>query len=367
MEVLLLNEIDNMNIKLYSSSLVYKETINPKIVKNDISFASQINWWLGRLVLLLDLKIDDTTFEYWDIIKIEINSDVLYAWLVEEINKNATNFEQLEIVCNWYASLLSRLIYDETWNYEVTKNDLASNIIDDIVDFYNTKYNYLSKDIEATTWNVNYKTNYTDLLRFTRWINDLSENYFWYVDENWVFNFKEKPTLVKNRLTFEKDIFELKADEDSTQVVNQLIVERATATDVFNDAASQTTYWVRTKKITDKNILDLSSATDFANKYFEENASAKKKIKLIINNWFKFNSYLYVDEMELTIDEYTQTIDDLFEVKNIENIEPWESLKILNLNHDLWDNLLIAKKIYNPYRIILDLENYDNFIELIKE
>jgi len=356
-----------MNIKLYNSSLVYQKTINPKIVKNKIVFTSQINWWLWRLVLQLDLLINDTTFDFWDIIKIEKNWTVLYSGVIDEINKLTTNYQELEVVCNWYASLLARLIYNESGNYQVTKTDIASNIMSDVVDFYNTEYNYLTKDIETTSWTISYDADFTDTLKMTKAINDLTTNYYWFIDENWVFNFKEKPTSVRNKLTFEKNVFQLTADEDNTTIVNQLILEWKTGTTVHNFTSSQILYWVRAKKITDTSIVDFASANAFALSYFDENAYPQKKIQLTITAWYEFEYAYIFDDMELTFDEYPETFDELVDDKTIENIQVWEKIKILNLNHNLGNNLLIAKKTYNDEQISLDLENYDNFIQLIKE
>ena len=356
-----------MNIKLYNSSLVYQKTINPKLIKNKIVFTSQINWWLWRLVLRLDLLINDTTFDFWDIIKIEKNWTVLYSGVIDEINKYTTNYQELEIVCNWYASLFSRLIYNESANYWVTKTDIASDIMSDIVDFYNTEYNYLTKDIETTIWTVSYETNYTDVLKMTKAINDLTEDFYWFVDENWVFNFKEKATTVRNKLTFEKNVFQLTADEDNTRIVNQLILEYKLATTVYNDSASQTLYWVRTKKVTDTSVADATSASDYATSYFTENALPQKKIRLTVTAWYEYEYAYFFNDMDLTFDDYTQNFDNLKDDKTIENIQVWEKIKILNLNHNLGNNLLIAKKTYNDEQISLDLENYDNFIQLIKE
>lgn len=330
-----------MNIKLYSKSLVYKETINPDIIQNDISFSSQINWWFGVFILVLDLAITDTTFSFWDVIKIEKDWNVIYSWIVEEINQSATSSQYLEVLARWYASLLSRLLYNESYDYTIIKNDLASNIMSDIVDSFNVSYNYLTKNIALTIWNVQYETDYSTLLNVTDWVNNLAENYYWTIDSEWVFIFMEKPSTATHRITFEKDIFQFNVDEDSSEIVNKLFLVWASWTTATNESASATTYWVRAKKINDSQILDTASADIFIAKYFEENAQPKKKIQLVVDTTI-WNT-------------------------DLENAKVWESLNIVNLNHNLWNNLLIVKKTYTSYNITFDLESYDSFIKLIKE
>ena len=362
---------EQYQIKSYDKDHALKQTVNPKIIKNRISFSSQINWWQGQFILSLDLPVDNTDFIQWDIIEINsLQEDwsliLIYSWFVDDIITKATNFESIDLKINWIFSFFSRFYYEESSDYSISKTDDPADIVDDIITFFNTKYNLLTWDTELLWTSVTYNTDNTDLFKFMNDLKDLSSNYYWFLGQNNILEFKEIPSSAKNIFTYKKDLFSITENLDWIWIRNRLILKYSWGQKVYNDASSQTTYWIREKFENKTEIWNVTSADEYAVKFFEENAQPKKKIKIQVNKNFTLKSFFTVWEMTKTVWEYTQTIWELFENLWIDSVNPWETCKIKNIEKDFWDNLLIAKKTYNQDKITLDLESYDQLIWLIR-
>jgi len=81
-----------------------------------------------------------------------------------------------------------------------------------------------------------------------------------------------------------------------------------------------------------------------------------------INAEYAYQRFLLVDDLTDQVNDYTQTIDNLFETVDIESVQPGECCKINNIEFTLPSNLLISKKEYTPDKIKLYLERFENFI-----
>lgn len=356
-------------IKTFSKAWAYKKTINPKVVKNDISFSSQIDGGLWELVLLLDLSMTNTDFLQGDQIKVWKDKTIIYWGFIDSVDIKATNYEEIEVRATWYFSLFSRLYYEESNDYTIKKTDDPKEIIDDIIDFFNIKYNVLSKDTQTVWDSIAYDTDYTDLLKIIGDMKAMSDNYFWFVDESWVFKFKPKATDAQNKLTFAKDIFTLNVIEDTTKIVNRVFLKtKETHVDMYEDSASQALYGVREKVVSNMNIDDHDAADAFGNEYISQNKDPKKTITLTVSSEYSYKDGMTFEDLwdDTFTDLWDKTFEDLVYLKNIESIQPGETVAIKNISKD-FGTLLITKKVYTPYSITLTLDNYENFISLIKE
>jgi len=329
-------------IKIYNKLHIPKTNINLDIVKNKISFTKQINWGLWQFSLLLDLKFD-YDFIQWDLVEIynfeNKITNLIYVWYIEQIINKITDFQELELKINWLASLFKRIIYYVGWNYSANINQDTYTTINDIKNFVNTFYNYFSIDW-ILTWIIwNYILDFNNCFDLINNIKDLSENYYWYLD-NYILRFKEKPTIATHIFTLQKDIIELNIEEDATDIVNFLILTYKTWTAIYTDTTSLSIYWRREKYIKNSQIADLNTANDFWNNYIIENKNPKQKIQLNINNEKYQNAY---------------------------NIIPWNSCNVKNIDKVLNYNLLITKINYTQETTLLELEAFENFVQLIKQ
>lgn len=343
-------------IKVYDKTKSFKDIINEREIKSDISFTKQINGWAWHLNIILDWLKNNII--QWDIIEIYYKTSLIYVGFVWEINFNISNFYETELNVYWLASLFNNIIYNVAWNYTANINQYTYNTAQDIVNFMNTFYNYFTlswslsiiwDDIvwtwQDSTWtwdnfywitliNWNYDLNYTNCLILLNELRKISNNYF-YLD-NYNLIFADKPTTATHNFTLWLDIEKININDDTTGLFNYLILKYKSWTQVYSDTNSINTYWRKEKYIENTNIADLSSANSYWNTFISENKNPKKKISLIINK------------------NYTN------------NINPWETCKILNTKLNLNNNLQINKISYSKDKFILDLEGYDNFINLIK-
>ena len=335
-------------IKHYNNDLVFQRTLNPNILKNDISFSSQINWWQWQLKLNLDLPITNVFFTQWDIIKVykfddrTPNWELLYTWIIEDITKTATDYDEISLNITWISSLFKRLLYNESW-YVVNKNDDPWNIVEDIVDYFNTKHITLTKTWIVNLWDsVNYDFKYTDLLKAMWDLKDMSNNYYWFLGADLDMTFKVKSWTADHLFTYKKDLFSVDIDERWMDIFNTFILNRKSWTTTYTDTNSISTYWLREKYLSNTQIADLTSADNFWNNYIAQNKDTKKNITLKVNSKYFYNN------------------------QTIENIYPWQICKIRNMELSLSDTLLINKVNYNPDYVTINLEKFDNFIELIQ-
>lgn len=365
------------NIKTYTYTDTYKSTINPDIIKNVPTFSAQINGWLWNLRLSLDIEIDNTDYEHGDIVRV-FNRDnlLIYAGKIDFINKTATNFEEIELIINGIYSYLGRSVYDTGGDFALTLSWDAKELIDNAIDDYNAE-NWadfpIIKQTELFGVDIKYEVSYATNERIIRDVANTARWYYYYLDENNNFVFREKWGEPQHIITFKKDIFELYKENDSTQLYNRLWVKWkvwdgiGASPEQYNDLTSQAIYGIREKFIDNQNLDNLDAVDEFWAKFLEENAVPKRSITLQVSSDYKYQKFLTFDDLATTSfdDLATTTFDELFENQSIDTMKPWDILKIRNLKIDFW-NLLIAKKDYNPYTTKLYLDYYDNFIELIK-
>ena len=348
--------------KIFNKSWIFKKTINVDLVKNEVSFSSQINGGLGNLEIEINEKINTSEYQKGDIVKIFLWLELIYSWFIDEIKKSASNYEEVVLSCVGYASRLTNILF-KNGSYTGNHNADPKVLVDDAVDYFNTLHNILTKDTESLWSHVNYDFDYTSCFKVIDDMVKVSENFFWYIGADGVVKFKEKPVISKNKFTFQKNVFTLEIEQ--TEIVNRLFLQHSGGVKEYNDTASQTTYWVFEKKVTDTSLKNVASADLYAASFLAENSLPKDKIVVSVNNDYIYKTYFLHNEMTLNMQEYTMNMEDLAEIKSIINVEPGELCTIRNIDYPL-ENLLITKKVYTKDKISLYLDSYDSFIWLLK-
>lgn len=276
------------NLKHYNKSNVYIDTIDLEKLENISTFQSQLNWWLWQLTLSLNLKITNTDFEVWEIIKVYYKSQFIYSWAILDIKKSyGANIEDVELIIIWYASLLTRNIFTNTYS------DLASNIAKDIIDKFNVDYgttllSYDVSSIPATVWTVNIVYTNNNYFEALEQLWKLSWCGF-FVDKDWKVYFKEKWTWSDHILTLWKDVDNLEIVEEGRSIINSLILKYNWWSKTYTDSASVTLYWLK-EKYEDKSssINNLATADIYGASFLSENAEKVKKISIILNNNYNY-------------------------------------------------------------------------------
>ena len=334
--------IKKYQIKAYDKIGTYKNTISPKIVMSDIIFSSNINWWQWELILNLNLNFNDTTYIEWDIIKVteydENNTSwiLLYNGFVSKINRLInTGSEYISLVCIWIHWLLNNIIFYDT-SYTPTLNQDPAQSIKDVIDYFNTQYwwtliSYSWGNIDNYGSSINIAFDYDTCYEAITKIVEATD-FWWYIDQDWQVYFKEKPSSATYNITNKKDVESIDVQEDMESLVNKLFLERSGGTiKTYEDSTSQTTYWIKELFLSQTDLQDEASQDIFWADYISENKNTKKNTSIILNSKY-----------------------------NLEQLKPWDTLKLLNIDYTL-DNVQVLQTNYTPDNMSLEIEKLVTF------
>jgi len=283
-------------LKKYSLTWSFIETVKKSNLISDFSFSSSINAWQGDCNLELNLSIWNTTFSLWQFLKIYVFTDIypnwklMYSWMITKITWNITNSkETITLNLLWLGSLLTFIYFKSWWNYAFNLNQDPAITLKAIIDYFNTIYTASRVNYGANVSNywssINQSFNYNKCLdSIQNTVN--STNFWWSIRSTGELYYKLKPTSATHILTVWKDIDNLTVEQDSERVINKSIIFYTTWNTNQSDWTSQTSFWLRELKEDRTSLLDLSSANIYATNYISKNKDFKKKTSIIINNSF---------------------------------------------------------------------------------
>jgi hypothetical protein len=327
------------NFKVYDKNWTLKFTISPKKVKSDISFSANINWWQWQLMLKLRENFSYNSIINSDIIKIYKGLALIYAWLVQNIVRNITNsFEEVEYPILWLWTLLNYLLYKDLGNYSFTKNQDPSQTVKDIVDYIDTIYpGILSYDLSSidTYWS-SISIDFANITCFEAIRKVATATWYrFFIDKDWKVYFKQKSTTVNHNFTVWKDIEQIQVEENSESLANKLRVNYKAWYSPYEDATSQTNYWLH-EVFQSQTSLDLAWSDSFWNSYIATNKNPIKKTKIVLNKNY-----------------------------DLESIKIWDVIKVNNFSYSIsW--LQVVSYNYNWDKLEIWLENQSFFWNEIK-
>jgi hypothetical protein len=277
-------------IKLYEQSGAFIQSINEI---NDVSFTSQIGGGQGEVRIQ---TVDAVANMGGKMLKIYQTKGtiqtLIYSGIVGKVTKVIENSrEYFEIVALGLASILSDLLfqYGGIPNFTRTSVDPAQ-IVKDIIDFANTKYNvfsYTAGSVVNAGFTVSVSFFYETCQASLSKVVELTE-YWWHIEENGLVYFKPRGGTSDHRLTIGNDVERLTVEYDSEQVVNDYWLTWASGTVQVTDAPSVTAYGTRSKYENKSQIT--SGATSVANAYIAENKDPKRKVSAVVNANYPFFS-----------------------------------------------------------------------------
>lgn len=331
-------------IKHYGKDLTFQRVINPDIIKSEISFTETTNAPQGQLNLSLNLDWDNNYFELGDYIKVYVSNKYypnyqIFFGFIQSIQRKIDKFEEIELSIVGVGALLNNVIYNSS-GYTFTKTDKPNLIIESILDYFDTKYpNVITKGTIATFANdVSVAFNYDNCLNAIKKIGDLFQDYYFYIDRNGAFNFKQNPTTYQ-RVNFKRELQSLQ-DEKETEITNKLILIYDGGSATYQDNTSITKYGLYEEKIEDSSIKNITTANNFGNSYIAQYSNPKTSTSITINNLFDNGS------------------------NEFESIEVGDKIRIQNLKNPI--TLQVLKKVYYRDTLKIELDKYDNLIALLK-
>lgn len=331
------------NIKVYELDGTFERVLSPSVVMSGVSFSETVDGWQGELRLKLKLPFNTTDIGYNNIVRVyqteENNAPrLIYAGIVGNIQRvNENSSEYIEVRVLGLASVLSMFYFYES-GYAFSKTGTGDAIIEDIIDYFSTKYpglvTYTGSSLEAV-WSVNVAFDYTKCLDAIKNVTGLFSSSWWTIGPDGVFEFHPKvwgSSEVLHRLKVGVDVDKITVEENSERIVNKYMLKYASSTYIASDATSQTVNWLRELR-EDKSteINDGGTATIAGDQYIAQNKDAKRKITIEVNANY-----------------------------DIESIRAGHFVTVQNIEYSI-SSLQVLKIEYNMDKIKLELEDFSSF------
>lgn len=334
--------MNRYDIKVYDKTWVYQQTINPNVVMNDINFSENVNWWQWQISLNLALSFWDTTFHWWEIIKVILYNErykqgkQIYMWYVTQISrKYDANKWYISIVCLWIASLLNAILF--SWSYSWT----VEYVLNAIISEFNNNYSWnLITVWQIDSYSENISVSFDGNTTCAKAINTVNNiaNYYWFIDSEWMFYFRQKWTQTNHIVANQQVVESMDLKYDIEQITNKIYVERKDWTvNVYQDTNSQNLFGIKEKYSKQQNIVDETTQAEYWNNYLDQYSTPKNASTIVINA------------------EY-----------DIESIVPWDTVTVVNSEYSI-KNLLIEKIKYTPTKITLTLEESETLRSVISD
>ena len=337
----------SFEIKVYDLTLTLIKTIPSSVRKNNITFSQNINWPQGQANIELNYKINEELwFTEWNVIRVFAYDEtfkawkLIYSWTIEIITQDfGESIQTVVLECQWLWQLLNKVLFEDG-TLSFIKNDDPANIIKEIIDdfgwYYPNFLSYTTESIDDYWSNINIEFENQDSFNSIKRIVEITD-YWWFVDAEWIVYFKPKPTTNTHEFTLQDDVQSLTIWNDIWDLVNNVfVVYAAWIVWPIEDLTSRNTYWLRQTVENRNDILDSSTATEFANNFIADNKDKKLETTLVINTRY--------DTWSLTF----------------EDIKPWDTIKVKNTTENI-DIVQIAKVDYTPEFVTINLEDFLSF------
>ena len=318
-------------IKTYNIDWSFKDTINPNDVLNEISFSSNINWWVWQLTIKTTYKITNTNYIWWEYVKVWLYDEnhkewmQIYYWYISQIIRSVeSSREYTTFVCLWINSLLNNILFT---NGEYTKT--PSEMINDVLTEFQWSYNCI------TAWNIdssdsnsqNYNLQYESCFDVIKMVCDGT----WYkflIDWEWKLQYFGE--WDSHFLHLHYDIEEMTMTDTIESVVNEYVLARNWWTvAIYRDTTSQNNYGKKMKYESNSELNSANTQNRYWNQYIEDNKNPKETMSITVNTNYPF-----------------------------EDIKPWDKITVLNAWIEIVDKV-VNKVSYKPDRCVLTIDKTD--------
>ena len=243
---------------------------------------------------------------------------------------------------------VSRLAFTLDWNgtdISMVRNSLtAGELVKDVIDKYRStvseeRINYGTDTVDITGSDISYTSNAKSCLETIERAREMAgATWYWYVDADNVFYFREYATTPTHLFTFGKDISSLEITRSADDIKNEFIFWNGLMADDTNfisnryyNTTSINSYWNRFEANTDGRVTTSAGADALGDSYINayKNPNVSMRFEVKDNN--------------------------LGAGYDIESIEPGHTCKILNLNDSdvVGDNMVITSVQYTPEKVII--------------
>ena len=329
------------DIKVYNKDLTFKQTINPNVIMNDISFSENVNGWQGQLTLNLALSFWDKSFQGWDLIKVVLYNErykqgkqVYFGYITQITRKYDTNKGYIQLVCLWIASLLNKIRF--SWNYAGT----ITSVLTQVFATFGNNYPWLISIKQIDEYPESVSVEYDANITCQKAINMLSDtaNFYWFVNAEGEFFFRKKNTQKNHIVSNQHSVETMSLNYSFEAIVNKLYLEREWWNlQIYQDIASQNAYWIKEAYEVETTIVNQATQDEYWNNYIAQYKDPKNASTIVVNSKY-----------------------------DIESIEPGDTITVVNSEYEI-KNLLIEKIVYTPIKITLTLEENETLWNVISK
>ena len=360
-------------VKVFNLDWSFKKNIPENIIASPINYSENINGWQGMLKILLNISFNDTGIEKSDFVKVFMFDSnfpswkLIYTGIIERIKRiYLPSVNQVELVCLWLWSLLTRLFFEKTGSKVFSENKDPWDIVKDVITYFNSVYTWSwLNDTGVTLLGSNTSINFDFTYCFEA-IENLAESagFYFLIKEDWTVIFQLKQATVTHRFTAWKDLQELVIEEDTQDLQNTIFLDYTGWQSIISDWTSASTWGKReiNESRTDINLLATADIT--AGNILADKKDPKQKVVLKINNnfnkkWKLLNSFI------LNLNTYTENLN-FYLLQSIEDIKPWDNIRVNNIDYII-NNKQIQKINYTPEAVTIQLEEFTSLGKILNK
>lgn len=276
------------------------------------SFTKKLNSGLGNCVIELAEKFDweDATLKENNEVQIYVsdgdttsndNGEVkIYSGYISEYRPYVDGVKEgIEVTVLGYHTKFSQDLYKNGTTVLITESAVDVGVImKNILDRYqaeteNSRIYYSDYSVVDTGTNGSYSfvwSYYMEAINITK--SMAPSDYFWYVDENNVFYFKDRPSEATHEFIFGKHFKSIFIRHSMEKIKNAFLLKSSTATvfKMYEDAESISLYGRRVEKRTDNTIQNSATADLIGANFIANNKDPEiyVEIEILDNNESSF-------------------------------------------------------------------------------
>lgn len=353
------------NVKFYSDPSTLIETVSPNLIVDEVSFTSQKNGGLGEWVFKINVPFDDfathvSFINFMNFVKVyEIDPSnktgrvIFTGYLTKYIPTLTKDQDLVEVTCLGLASLMSESLWGTQPTFlnsysSTAPETIAQAIIDDVNTIFGTWISYETsgpnQTIFATSKTISYDfEELTHLEAMEKLLELTGEDWYWHIDGQGNFHFREKSSTADHEFQVGTDIQRLAIDTNIEALKNDITLEYNGGTVNKSDSTSITAYKRRKVKFDDQKITTGTGGLgeDFVDQKIAELKNPKYETVLEINSQY-----------------------------DIESIRAGQTCKVKGVKIGstiLDDNMQIVGFRYTPDVITLDLDEFKSFAREISK
>lgn len=360
--------IKRYELKLYDRAGNFKKQIDPRIISGDLTFSEQLNGGQTDMDLTIYDDIDDYVSS--DIIEIRETSTenknvvATYTGVIESMKIQETKTGmKLDITLLWLFTIFNDVLYQSWWLKTFTKNDTIEAILTDIINNFNTVYDwwftdtqnitssFITLDIEADTpiVNISYDKLYT-----IDAINKTLENtgYTRFLDQYGTLIIRSRPNQDKFTYTLDKEIVSISRELHKNEMYNKLYLTRNGGVEkIYEAVPMQTVFGIKEKIESDNTIVNEATQDIKGNGFIDKNSQEVLKFVIVMKAGIGGSSYELLRDLTDDLETYT---DDLMDIGLVKRLRPWNLISTMNTKTAIIDQeILKIEKSQEHWRIYI--------------